>query len=323
LIRSIQKIPNFRIEGTEVSKAILGCDGFISWLYQGGDSPFKSSDGNLDVSKVLGVMQASVSYGVRGLDLSPPLVEAFRKLQEETGEEIVGLGALQEWTCKNFTIEGVPLENYREEIKATIRSKLPEGYLERLAQSKMPGVGFMKSFFIAKRAAQPLTQSQIDDIKIEPELFKRRLELYRKLNVKLVQFGGGTADWLAAMGRMNLLKSLSHLISNGGFVPLLICHWTSMMLPIAEKELEVAGYIVPLNKLWGLLTLSESLHAIKNVEKPIIAMKTLARGALAHDIQGAFTFLFKEASVTAVMVGVSSEIEAKQTFSIIGKVLKG
>lgn len=242
-------------------------------------------------------------------------------MQNETGEEIVGLGALQEWTCNNFTIDGVPLENYSEEIKTTIRSKLPEGYLEDLVQSDAPGVGFIRSFFTAKRAAQPLTQSQIDRIRIEPGFFKRRLELYRKLDINLVQFGGGTADWLAAMGRVDLLQSLSHLISSSGLIPLLICHWTSIVLPIAQKELEVAGYIVPLNRLWGLLTLSETSRTMKNIEKPIIAMKTLAGGELAHDIQGAFTFIFKEAGVTAAMVGVSSKIEAKQTFSTIGKIL--
>ena len=134
-MRSIQPIPSFRLEGIEVSKVILGCDDFISWLYQGGDSPFKGSDGNLNVSKVLEVMKASVSYGVKSLDLSPPLIEAFRRLQDETSEEIVGLGALQEWTCNNFTIDGVPLKNYTEEIKATIRSKLSQGYLEHLARS--------------------------------------------------------------------------------------------------------------------------------------------------------------------------------------------
>lgn len=322
MVYPVRSVPSFRIEGVEVSKVILGCDAFISWLYQGGDSFFKGSDGKLCISKVLEVMKTGVSLGVKGLDLSPPLVEAFRRLQHETGEEIVGLGALQEWTCRNFTIDGVPLENYSEEIKTTIRSKLPKGYLEHLVQSDMPGVGFIRSFFAAKRAAQPLTQPQIDSIKMKPKFFKKRLELYRQLNVKLVQFGGGTADWLAAVGRVDLLRSLSHLISSSGFMPILICHWTSMVLPIAEKELEVAGYIVPLNKLWGLLTLSETVHTIKKIEKPVIAMKTLARGALAHDVQDAFTFIFKEVGVTAAMVGVSSKIEAKQTFSTIGKILK-
>ena len=322
-MHSVQSIPDFRIEGIQVSKIILGCDDFISWLYQGGDSPFKGSDGNLNVSKVLQVMKTCISYGVTSLDLSPPLIETFKRLQNETGEEIVGLGALQEWICKNFTIDGVPLEKYSEEVKATIRSKLPQGYMERLIQSKTPGMGFIKSFFKPKHSAQLLTKSQIDNIRMEPEFFKRRLELYRKLDVKLVQFGGGTADWLIGIGRTDILENLSRLISSRGFIPLLICHLTNMVLPICEKELEVPGYIVPLNKLWGLLTLSEALKTIKNIEKPIIAMKTLARGALARNIQSAFTFLFKEAGVTATMVGVSSQIEAKQTFSAIGKVLKG
>ena len=320
-MHSVQSVPDFRIERVQVSKIILGCDDFVSWLYQGGDSPFRDSDGNLNVPKVLRVMKSCVSYGATSLDLSPPLIETFQKLQNETNEEIVGLGALQEWTCQNVTINGVPLEKYSEEIKANIRSKLPQGYMERLIQSKKP-IGLYKSLFELKRSTQPLTKSQIDSIKIELEFFKRRLELYRKLDVKLVQFGGGTADWLIGIGRIDILQNLSQLIRSRGFTPLLICHLTSMVLPICEKELEVAGYIIPLNKLWGLLTLSEALRTITNIEKPIIAMKTLARGALADNIQGAFSFLFKEAGVTAVMVGVSSQNEAKQTFSAIGEVLK-
>lgn len=323
MIRFVQNIPTFQIEGTEVSRVILGCDAFISWLYQGGDSPFKDPDGNLNVLKVLEVMKASVSHGVKSLDLSPPLIEAFIMLQERSGEEIVGLGALQEWTCKNFTIDDTSLEHYSEEIKATVHSKLPKGYLEHLTKSKTRGIEFIQSFFVPSRTVHPLTESQIDSIRMKPEFFERRLEIYRELNVKLVQFGGITADWLVGIGRIDLLGKLLQLVRSRGFIPILICHWTSMVLPACEKELEgVSAYIVPLNKLWGLLSLHEALKAIKNTEKPIIAMKTLSRGGLAHDIQSAFTFLFEQASVTAVLVGVSSENEARQTFSAIGKAMK-
>ena len=323
MIHSLQNIPSFQIEGVEVSKIILGCDAFISWLYQGGDSPFKGSGGNPDISKVLEVMKVSVSYGVKCIDLSPPLIEAFVRLQDKTDEKIVGLGSLQEWTCKNFTIDDVPLSNYAEEIKASVRQKLPKRYLADLAQSNLPGLEFIQSFFAPNRATRPSTQSQIDSIEMKPEFFTRRLELYQKLNVKLVQFGGIAADWLVSIGRIDLLEKLLQLIKSKRFKPILICHWTSMVLPICEKELdEVAGYIVPINKLWGLLTLYETLKTIKNIEKPIIAMKTLARNALINDMESAYHFLFKEAGVTAVMVGVSSKIEAKQTFSTIGNVLK-
>jgi hypothetical protein len=156
---------------------------------------------------------------------------------------------------------------------------------------------------------------------MKPGFFEERLELYRKLNVKLVQFGGGTADWLTALGREDLLKDLSQFIRRKGFVPILICHLTSLVLPVAEKELDAAAYVVPLNKLWGLLTLSEALDTIKSVEKPVIAMKTLAQRALAHDLQDGFTYLFKKAKVAGVLVGVSSVAEAKQTFTTIARVL--
>lgn len=70
----------FKIE-VEVSRAILGCDCFISWLHQSGSSIFKRIDGNLDVSKVFDVMRTCVDYGVAGIDVSPPLVDVFKKLQ--------------------------------------------------------------------------------------------------------------------------------------------------------------------------------------------------------------------------------------------------
>jgi hypothetical protein len=314
-------VETIRIEGTEVTRSILGCDNFVSWLYQDEDSPFKGSDGKVDFFSTLKVMQACVDYGVRCIDLSPPIVEAFSMLKDDNDEEIEALGALQEWTCKNFVIDGTPLADYIERIKVNMRSKLPLSYLSLLEHSNAPGSSFARSFFELKAPTQRLTESEICRIKMKPSFFEERLELYRKLNVKLVQFGGGTADWLIVLGRGDLLKDLSQLIRRKGFVPILTCHLASLVLPVAEKELAVAGYVVPLNKLWGLLTLSKALDTIKSVEKPVIAMKPLARGALAHDLQDAFTYLFKKAKVAGVLVGVSSVAEAKQTFSTLAKLI--
>lgn len=324
MIRSVRDIPCFEIDEVEISRVILGCDAFISWLYQGGDSPFRRPDGSLDVSRVLEVMKTSMNYGVRGLDLSPPLVDVFKQLQAEVDEEIVGLGALQEWTCRNFTIDGVPLENYSEEIKATIRLRLPHGYLEHLGRSKIAKAEFIRSFFVPSRRVMPLKKFQVENIRLEPAFFEDRLELYKKLNLKLVQFGGIAADWLVGVERVDLLEKLLQMIRRRGFTPILICHFASMVLPVCEKELDgVAAYIIPLNKRWSLLTLQETLRVVEKIDKPIIAMKTLSQGLLSNEIRSAYTFLFLEADVTAVLVGVASKVEAEQTFSTIGKVLKG
>jgi hypothetical protein len=314
-------VQTLSIEGIEVTRAILGCDSFVSWLYQSAASPFKGSDGKIDRLKALEVMKASVDQGVRCIDLSPPTVETFRMLQDETHSRIEALGALQEWTCRSFVIDDAPLADYSERIKVNVRSKLPPRYLSLLEHSNSPRSSFVRSFFELKTSTERLTESEIGRIRMKPGFFEERLELYRKLNVKLVQFGGGTADWLIALEREDLLKDLSQLVRKKGFAPILTCHLTSLVLPIAEKELDVAGYIVPLNKLWGLLTLSEALDTIKSVGKPVIAMKTLAQGALAHDLQDAFTYLFKKAKVAGVLVGVSSVAEARQTFSALARVL--
>lgn len=324
MIRCVRDIPSFEIGDVEVTRVILGCDAFISWLYQGGDSSFRRPDGKLDATKALQIMKNTVSCGVKSLDLSPPLADLFKQLQVETDEKIVGLGALQEWTCRNFTIEDVPLENYSEEIKATVRLRLPHGYLEHLGRSKIAKTEFLNSFFVPSRRAEPLRQSQIEAIHLTPDFFENRLELYKKLNLKLIQFGGITADWLVGVGRVDLLEKLLQMVKRRGFTPILICHWASMVLPVCEQKLdEVAAYIIPLNKLWSLLNLQETLRVIKKTDKPIIAMKTLAQGVLSNQIESAYTFLFKKAGVAAVLVGVESKNEAERTFSTIGRVLNG
>jgi hypothetical protein len=265
-------------------------------------------------------VKTSVEYGVKAIDLSPPLVDVFNRLRKESPEKIEGLGALQEWICTNFTIDSISLADFTEEIKTSMCSMLPPDYLQNLKHSKASESSFAKSFFLPRNSTQPLTQSQIDSIEMKIEFFKKRLEFYRNLDVKLVQFGGGTADWLVALGRTDLLKDLTRIIRESRFIPLLVCHWITLVLPIAEKELDVAGYIVPINKLWSLLSLSNALEVLKKTNKPIIAMKPLAQGALAHDPENAFTFLFKKARVAAVLVGVSSIAEAKQTFLALRKI---
>ena len=316
----MKNISCFSIEGVELTKAILGCDNFISWLYQGGDSQFKGSNGKVDPLKTYEVMKASVDHGVRSLDLSPPLVEVFKRLQEERHEKVEAVGALQEWICTNFTLDSIPLAKYTDEIKATMCSKLSASYLENLKHSEAIESSFAKSFFLPKTQARPLRKSQIENIRIRSEFFEEKLAFYRNLGVKVLQFGGGTADWLFALGRNDLVRDLNQLIRRNGFVPILICHWASYVLPIAEKELDVAGYTVPLNKIWSLQTLSDALDVVKRIKKPLIAMKPLSSGALAHDIEGALTFLFKKVGVSAILVGVSSVAEAEQTFSMLAKI---
>jgi len=310
----MKSISKFNVEGVEVTRGILGCDSFISWLYEGGGSLFKGSDGKIDSSKTLEVMKTSVECGVRSLDVSPPLVEVFNRLRKQSDERIEGLGAIQEWRCANFMIDSVPLSKHAEEIKATMCSTLPPNFLEH---SKVAIPSYVRSFFLHENSLKPLTVSQIERITMNSEFFEKKLEFYQRLDLKIVLYGGGAADWLVALGRSDLLENLTRLIRRYGFIPILVCHWASLVLPRAEKELDAAGYVIPLNRLWSIQSLADVLRVTKKIRKPIIAMKPLARGALANDLEGAFEFLFKKAGVTAVLVGVSSVAEAKQTFQVL------
>jgi hypothetical protein len=307
--------PTFKLEEISLTRAIIGSDPFLDYLWQTMSRGVKQSS-NESVS--IRAISEAVRLGTTVIDLPLPLLDMFALLHRKFSGHILGLGAIQEFKVIKTRLGGKPLEYYADRIKATIK----EAYSQDVSCTmKTLENGILTDLLLPSHKINSLTQQDIDAIELDLSGYKQRLRKYRGIT-EIIQFGGKLADWLIGIRRIDLLISLCDMIRKEGYKPLLACHFASMVVHECEKtKLDVAGYIIPLNKLWSLWTLEDTLGVIRLVDRPIIAMKPLAYGQLANNLEEAFKFLYEDARVEATMPGVASEHEAIKTFSAAKKVL--
>jgi hypothetical protein len=103
-----------------------------------------------------------------------------------------------------------------------------------------------------------------------------------------------------------------------GFIPIFSGQWATFVLPKA-KSLNVSAYAVPINKKWSLFDLERASDLIKKFEKPVISLNPLADGILLRESEGAFSFLFDELKVCAVVAEIGSEEEAQTIVEVLKK----
>ncbi|MFW5986543.1 MAG: hypothetical protein ACOCQH_04180, partial [Halanaerobiales bacterium] len=126
-----------------------------------------------------------------------------------------------------------------------------------------------------------------------------------------------------SLGRLDLIAKMVTIVRDEGFIPLLLCHYASLVLPAAEERgLDVEGYVFPLNREWSWFDREDTLAAIKNIDKWLISFMALGSGALRNDVEGALSYLFTDCNIDSVLYGTTSPENAEETACIIRK-LKG
>jgi hypothetical protein len=129
-------------------------------------------------------------------------------------------------------------------------------------------------------------------------------------------------DWNSIRENLQLIRdenSLSGLVTHTPF------RTTKKLLNSPVLDL-FDIYMVPLNKIGYLMDIdvfmdderSEFADLIKNIDKTIIAKKTLAAGILGPD--EAFKYLKTLDYVDSMAVGIASEDEAETTFKTLAEV---
>jgi len=107
------------------------------------------------------------------------------------------------------------------------------------------------------------------------------------------------------------------LTAKSGFTPLLLCHYGSYAVPLAEQEgLAVAGYAIPLNREWGWFDRDACVNLVRSISKPFIAFMPLASGGLRANVRGALGWLYRDVGVAAVLFGTGSAAHAAETVRI-------
>jgi len=255
--------------------------------------------------EVLSLMKKAYEMGVWCFNLpSLKYLECFKELKRLMDDEtMMGLSHLE--VEEGVSLLGKPLHRFESKVVSTIKKNLllPEAIRD------LPPSPFSSEVF---------TQREIDRMSFDPLRFDKALSLFNPKDSPFLLTGERYADWLLALGRIDLLKEMITKVREKGFTPIFSGQWATFVLPKA-KSLDVAAYAVPINKKWSLFDLTQACDLIKKFDKPVISLNPLADGKLSRKSEEAFSFLFNELKIHSAIAEIASEEDMRRIVEVLKK----
>jgi len=291
-------IPTFVLEGIKLPRVILS---------------IRPSMGS-DVQETVSLMKTSYEMGALCFDLpTKKHLEAFRELKSLIEDNaLIGLSHVE--AEEGASLVGKPLHHFEPKIASTIKKNLFPPHL--VTKLKKEGVWNSKFFFPTSSSTEVFTQKEIDRIRFDADRFEKALFNFRQRETPFLVIGRKYGDWLSALGRIDLLQSMVARARQRGFHPIFSAYWTTFVLP-KTKTIDVAAYVVPINKRWSLFDLEEASRLIRKFDRPVISLNPLADGNLMKDAEEAFSFLFEELRIHGAIVEVTSKGEVTKVLNAI------
>jgi hypothetical protein len=200
---------------------------------------------------------------------------------------------------------GKPLRQFELKVISTIRKDFLPSHLTHQILPPSP-------------SSEVFTQKEMDRFTFDALRFDKALSLFDPNQSPFLLVGEKYGDWLLALGRIDLLHEMVSRVRQRGFIPIFSGHWATFVLPKA-KPLDVAAYAIPINKKWSLFDLQRASDLIKKFDKPVISLNPLAGGKLLKESDEAFSFLFDELKVYAVIAEIASEEQARKIIEVLKK----
>lgn len=262
-----------------------------------------------DEEYCLSVMRAAYDVGGRAFDLSFQVnTRLFARLERETGERLIGFGN-PTWE-QGVLLNGRQIQFSRDRIIRTCIDRLWPRPIAQLVESRLANQDLL--VFGYDHNASPLTDEEIVEIRLDRDLFRKRLSIFQ--NCDYILFGGSDADWLVSLGRLDILVELAQVVREEGFIPILLCQYATLVVPAAETaHLAVEAYAVPLNREWSWFGRDDCVQIIKTLAKPVIAFMPLASPGLNQDVRGALDWLFGAVGVDSILFGTATAAHARET----------
>lgn len=282
------RLPTMILEGRKLPRMIFS----IQPLTSQGDK------------EIYSLMEKTYEMGTWCFDL--PLanhLKSFKELKHFTNDETL-IGLCHLGSDRGVSFLGEPLHRFESKVISTIRKDLLPSHLPRN--------------ILPPSSAEVFTQKEIDRIAFDPFRFDKALSSFDPKESPFLLVGEKYGDWLLALGRIDLLREMVSRVREKGFIPIFSGQWATFVLPTA-KSLDVAAFAIPINKKWSLFDLQQATHLIKKFDKPVISLNPLADGKLLRESEGAFSFLFDELKIYAVIAQIASEEEAREITEVVMK----
>jgi hypothetical protein len=325
------KIPQKKIGKISVPQLILGHLPFIGESYQGLEKNREYVNRFSNLNNIVKILRIAVeeyslavtSGGTSNNYLLNLFLQAIKKTEQLTKIKMAMIPCIQ----IPLVINEKPVDTYKRwmthyEIEKRFNDgKILKKYLED--PILLCRKGWKAKFKEILKKSRSYEKKELDSLQIDYEKLDKSIDRLQNFNVLFAEIGSET-DFLVGTNRLDLLKALiSHIKNRFGYRLLIGVHHAGITLPKLENsKIKFDGYVTPINKLGVMMfpTRVFALKAIKNTKKPVIAIKTLGGGRINPN--EAFKHVYEELGVNFCMIGIGSEDEAIEDFSIASKILR-
>jgi hypothetical protein len=303
-------MPNFiKVEGKKYPTIILGGDRFLGWF---GKPPEHIKDVITTEPYITSIMEKCYQLGVRGFDMSvkKEVINSFKTIKKKH-PDAVGIGNPN--MDAGYELYGKPLCEFGHRIIATYMND----FFSKELKEKIKNLPLdRKKWFEYPKGTKPLTQKEIDSITIDLDKYQKKLNPLKGV-CDFILISECQLDCLSIFDRLDIHEKLIKLVRYNGFIPIGLSELTTISLP-KYKKLDYAAYWTWVSKGFQFEDKKAALKEISNAGKPVTSFKSLSGGRLIDDIDGAIKFL-KESGLSAVNLGVETEEQAEQTFTVANK----
>ena len=307
------KIETTAIGDTQIPRLIMGIHPYDGCSYQNeqrDDINFKAFNQVSRVTQVLryaveeaGITAAQIDHMLPQLDRLH--LQAIWETEQLTNTQI-GLIA---YILIPITLDG-ELVAYSNRAHSTFYAHNEnlggQAFCDKIRQDAIVGYNLGGDALVSPATVPPYTAAEAARFEIDYDILEGYLGFFAGCDIQIAD-PGAEIDLLAMTGRFDLIRDYLAFLRRRFKTVITSVHHAGITLPLLETEdIPVDGYLTTVNQPGTFMfpTREIALDAIRQVQKPVIAIKPMAGGRyLGHK---AFEFVFKEARVAASMFGMGT-----------------
>jgi len=287
----------------DIDKVLLGHNQFIGVDHMSQSRADKRIQHFTEIGNVEKIISRSMDFGVRGMMLST----------HDKSLDITDM--IRRNSLIKDEMHFYPLVPYLRKYMKTAN----EFGVVRMLHEKIIEMGRSSNFSQMSRAGIAYLSNDFDTIlKV---LLDMELEMFRGLKIRAIFLHNGLTDLAVSMKLFNVLELFSnHIKEEYGAIP----GFCTVNYPNLVDFLSTNGYespliMAPFNPVGYQMNPSREHceSALLKYETHIIAMSTLASGYVKPD--EAYKYIYSLPNIRSTVVGVSSEVHARETFESIKK----
>jgi hypothetical protein len=198
-----------------------------------------------------------------------------------------------------------------------------EAYLEQVSRDEILRytVGGTLDNLVTPKTVEPYSEADAADFVIDYATLEQYLGFFAGCKI-LVADPGAEIDLLSAVGRFDLIEEYLAFLRSRFDTVITSVHHAGITIPlIEERNIEFDGYIVPINNpgMYMFPTQDRVVSAVRNTNKPVIAIKPMAGGRYLGE--QAFEYVFNDVGVESCMFGMGTIEQVTETATAARSVL--